>query len=258
MKIRIAGLTVVLLVFCVIAKLALATYPPQPGWWTAPGTSITTANTSANNTGMLNLGQLRYVAVQAQTYLNNTFATAGGAGVAVNTTVTNITTGGISGNYSPANLGQLKNVAKPFYDRLMTFGYDTRANLIARGVPSTWPSPYPWNPATPVALNYAPADLGQLKLVFSFDLTSNTSGNIFTGNSTTTYSLPHNLTQLVGLSNTTDTDGDGVVDHNDYTPLDPGFSGSTLPNLGANATAHPQINLLLPNSAVFVSQTTYP
>lgn len=53
-------------------------------------------------------------------------------------------------DFAAVNIGQLKAVAKPFYDRLQ------RA--------------YPWNPATPVSENYAPANLGQLKLVFSFDL----------------------------------------------------------------------------------------
>jgi len=238
--------------------MVMASYPPQPGWWTAGNTTIISANTSINNTGVLNLGQLRNVAVQAQTYLNNILTTAGGAGAAVNATLTNITTGNISGNYSPANLGQLKYTAKPFYDRLMEFGYDTRANLIARGVASNWAFEYPWDPSTPIAENYAPADLGQLKMVFSFDLTSNTSGNIFTGNATTSYSLPYNLTQLLGLSNITDTDGDGVADSSDYTPLDPGFSGTTLPNIGANATAHPQITLISPMDAAFVSSSSSP
>ena len=60
----------------------------------------------------------------------------------------------LTNNYYPVNVGQLKSVAKPFYDRLIEEDY---ANL------------YPWTSTTNDDGDYALANLGQLKRVFSFD-----------------------------------------------------------------------------------------
>jgi hypothetical protein len=78
-----------------------------------------------------------------------------------------------SDNYAPATIGQLKVVAKLFYDRLLNVGYDTRANLVSHGYPSNWAYFYPWNnPGTDNSINYTLANVGQLKCVFCFDLGS--------------------------------------------------------------------------------------
>lgn len=143
-----------------------------PAWWSDSQTQILdTANPTQDNYAPANLGQLKHVAKQAKAHLDATLP--GGAGNAIDILVTgfggNLTTEQRDANYAPINLGQLKSVAKPFYDRLLSVGYDTRANLIAHGYPATWGFDYPWNPATPVEENYAPANLGQLKIAFSFD-----------------------------------------------------------------------------------------
>lgn len=65
-------------------------------------------------------------------------------------------------DYAAVNLGQLKAVAKPFYDRLI-------AAQSATG--------YPW--ASTGANDYAAANLGQLKRVFSFEL-QQTNSNLDT------------------------------------------------------------------------------
>jgi hypothetical protein len=57
-------------------------------------------------------------------------------------------------DYAAINLGQLKAVAKPFYDRLIAEG-------IAKG--------YPWTDGGQ-ADDSAAANLGQLKTVFSFEI----------------------------------------------------------------------------------------
>ena len=58
-------------------------------------------------------------------------------------------------NYLPINVGQLKEIARPFYDRLIAIGYTSQ---------------YPW-----VGVNetndFAPVNIGQVKNLFSFDLT---------------------------------------------------------------------------------------
>lgn len=161
-----------------LLSVALSPAPP-PDWWTDSATAIVDPNAEPSNYSPANLGQLKHVAVQAREHLD---ALPGGAGSAIDALIESFEPregqnytqqeidNFITENYAPINLGQLKAVAKPFYDRLIAVGYDTQAHLIARGYPSNWSHPYPWNPATPASENYAPANLGQLKLVFSFDI----------------------------------------------------------------------------------------
>ncbi len=74
--------------------------------------------------------------------------------------------------------GQLKALAKPFYDHLRTHDATWLDNSMAAGKlvvmePGTdppAPSPYPWSVATTDDANLAPATLGQLKAVFSLPL----------------------------------------------------------------------------------------
>jgi len=169
--------------------IGTSSWAAGPGWWSESSTQVvdpTETHTLSENYAPANLGQLKNMAKQARLHLNATLA--GEAGNDIDTLV-----GGfeprvgqgytqsqidafIAKNYAPINLGQLKAVAKPFYDRLHAAGFDTKANLIGRGFTNVWASPhnwtgyYPWNPATAVADNYAPANIGQLKMVFSFDL----------------------------------------------------------------------------------------
>ena len=166
------------------APLLLAS---PPAWWSDSATKILDAEnpaTTADNYAPANLGQLKNVAKQAKAHLDTKLP--GGSGTAINILVSSFEPRSgqgytqeqidafIADNYAPVNLGQLKAVAKPFYDRLLAFSYDTKANLIAHGFPTSWTSNYPWNPATAVSENYAPANIGQLKAVFCFDLSAPT------------------------------------------------------------------------------------
>ena len=153
-----------------------------PSWWSDTGTQILEEEGSEENYAPANLGQLKHVAKMAKEHLDE--SVAGGAGSTITTMVAGFEPRAGMGytqpqidvflaeNYAPINLGQLKAVAKPFYDRLKEAGYDTKANLIARGYPGGWEFDYPWDPETALEENYAPANLGQLKMVFSFDLAS--------------------------------------------------------------------------------------
>ncbi len=180
-----------------IALAADLPAPTYPQWWLdhslsgaqPPAPSNTTAFNAwvAQNYSPVNLGQLKNFAAQAQAYLDSQLAPFGGAGTDINNLINSF--GATSSvNYAPANLGQLKNVAKPFYDRLIAVGFDTKSNLnfLMYGNASagnwTFNSPWPDPPPGPgetgydsgnytawVQLNYAPVNLGQLKLAFSFD-----------------------------------------------------------------------------------------
>jgi hypothetical protein len=183
----------------------------DPAWWTNSSAPIIDPNadhsTSANY-APANLGQLKNVAAQAKAYLDNNLS--GGAGQGITTEVAGFSTDP-SLNYAPVNLGQLKAVAAPFYDRLLSAGYDTRANLIARGYPSGWPSYYPWALNTPTSENYAPANIGQIKMVFSFGVSSLAAGTLVDSNSN---DLPDWWESTVAGGNsggaTGDWNGDGI------------------------------------------------
>jgi hypothetical protein len=74
--------------------------------------------------------------------------------------------------------GQLKAMAKPFYDHLRTHDAAwldnamTIGNLVVMepGSNPPTPSPYPWSEAPGDDANRAPATLGQLKAVFSLPI----------------------------------------------------------------------------------------
>lgn len=140
-----------------------------PDWWTASGTAIVDPQAPANdpdNYAPVNLGQLKHVALQAQEHLDQNLP--GGAGFSISDQWADGVP--VEENYTPINVGQLKAIVKPFYDRIYIAGYDLRGNLINRGYPQEWGFNYPWDSSVPVSENYAPANIGQLKMVFSFDV----------------------------------------------------------------------------------------
>jgi len=137
----------------------------DPAWWSDPATSIWTASPqNTENWAPVNVGQLKNVAVKAKTYLDIRLAGFGGAGPAVNAACafTN------AQNWAPANVGQLKNVTKAFYDRLGGVAYNWQNPAATGTLPS---QPYPWTGMTNPG-NSAPANLGQLKLLFNFEIGS--------------------------------------------------------------------------------------
>jgi len=173
-----------LAVFCALPFVILAQSPaPGPGWWTTYNVVIPSG--TANDYGAVNQGQLKNFAVGAYQELQSlpggvgdtsspngtgsmlngmilswgTFA--GGTFVPVSGTSTN--------NYAAVNLGQLKNVASLFYNRLAEVGYQS--------TPLQPGQVYPWDYSASTPNDYAMANIGQVKNLFSFDLTSGTGAN---------------------------------------------------------------------------------
>ncbi|WP_162145231.1 RHS repeat-associated core domain-containing protein [Chthoniobacter flavus] len=183
-----------------MAQLIVPQYAATiPGWWVddSAQTRIIGAGAAPSNFAPANLGQLKYVASQAKKHLDQKLAAVGGAGDEINALVAgfepragqNYTPEQIAAfraaNYAPINLGQLKAVVAPFYRRLLAVGYDTRFNLILHGYPQTWTSGFPWNPNDPwnqagagdKTPNYVMANIGQLKMAFSFDVAADSDGS---------------------------------------------------------------------------------
>jgi hypothetical protein len=71
-------------------------------------------------------------------------------------------------NYAAVNQGQLKYIAKQFYDLLGSGSYTAGLGL----QPTNWTGTYPWPASATNADPYSLANIGQAKYVFSFDLTA--------------------------------------------------------------------------------------
>jgi hypothetical protein len=135
--------------------LSLAASYPQ--WWLTRGVVTTGQNTVTNDFAPATQGQLKWIATQARDELNDNLPD--GSGFDVDMMVNAF---GSADNYAAVNIGQVKTVAVPFYDRLIGIGFATN---------------YPWAGSTNVVNDFAPANIGQVKNLFSFDLALDSDGD---------------------------------------------------------------------------------
>ena len=169
----------------VVLTLVLLTevlFAEVPQWWIERG--VIDTNAASKDFAPVNQGQVKLIAYQAHLEFNQKL---GGASPAISNLIAGFST---SNNYLPANLGQLKYLAKPFYEQLITEGYALD---------------FPWDGL--LAKDYAIANQGQLKNLFSFDL------DAFDSDSD---GLPDWREKLDGLNpNNPDSDGDGYSDYDE-------------------------------------------
>lgn len=184
-----------------LAVLSQGQTPSPPAWW-GTGTPSIITGAAANNKGPANIGQAKYMVSEALRALQATSPLTAGlvssdlAGTApnladriVDLTVPDTKPPDWADNQkAPLRIGQLKAIARPFYNRL-----NTTDNQWVRGqielnlspTPVLSPNPganfwqisgnssytaggfFPWNPDTLAELNKSLATIGQLKAVFS-------------------------------------------------------------------------------------------
>ncbi len=191
-----------------VLALPLLTAASYPGWWTRR--TVIDPVSVTNDFAVVNQGQAKHIASRA--YDEFQAGLAGGAGSNLTAAMQPILLNPLGGtNDAPMNVGQLKNLALPFYDRLIAIGY-TNA--------------YPWTSFTEDDQDFAPANVGQLKNLFGFELDADNDGlpdfwerNHFGGIAAN----PNDDDDHDGLTNTqecalgtdprsTDSDGDGALD----------------------------------------------
>ncbi len=194
----------------------------NPGWWSGVVRSADTpsvpADAVAANYAPANLGQLKHFANQARLHLNSRLAGVGGSGYDIESMVAGWASPPAE-NYLPINLGQLKAVADKFYARLDYVGFNFKAQLTtARGsAAANWTGapPRPWNVSAPADSNYRTANLGQLKLLFSFDLASfapDADGDQMAD----AWELRHELSASDAADGDLDSDGDGLTNRQEF------------------------------------------
>jgi len=131
-------------------------YSREAFWWYERG--VLNANQMPEDFALVVQGQLKWMVLNA--YEEFEAKLPGGAGSEITTLVNSFAN---TDNYTAVNLGQLKNVAKPFYNRLWALGM---TNSYPQGVTTQ----YPWNSLTNTPNDYSSANIGQLKYLFSFEL----------------------------------------------------------------------------------------
>lgn len=139
-----------------------ALFAAIPQWWIDRGAVDT--NIPPDDYAPVVQGQVKQMAAKA--YLEFE-AKLGGAGPTIQSMVSAFSE---ADNDLPANLGQLKTIVAPFYDRLWASGF---ANVWLSDVQpyGTNALPYPWSASATPPDDYAIANIGQLKYLFSFNLT---------------------------------------------------------------------------------------
>jgi hypothetical protein len=132
------------------ALLPLLLYGSSPSWWSRHG--VVVENATPDDYAPVNQGQLKNIAKAAVAEMDAKLA--GGAGDELHDLVNRWSNPEPPTNdFAPVNRGQLKNVAKPFYDR-----------LIAAGLVDF----YPWLRSLDSPDDFAAANVGQVKNLFSF------------------------------------------------------------------------------------------
>ena len=132
---------------CILLGSAFA---QEPSWWIEKGIGNTPSDNQANFNAA-NVGQLKYISKRAAEVLDSKLSDSGGAGPEISNMVNSFSGFDPSApdeNYKIANIGQLKYVAKKFYDRLFELGtdkirYPHGMELISGGADSS-NNKYPW------------------------------------------------------------------------------------------------------------------
>jgi hypothetical protein len=173
---------IIILFGCLVSafspRLRAESSASHPSWWSDSITGIGVTASSGpgidDNFAPINIGQLKHVASQAANHFELKFNYYGGKGSEITALIDSFAN--TNDNYAPVNIGQLKTVVKPFYKRLKSLNYPVKEMLMTVGIPEDKISQeegffLPWdNSIHTTQENWEVANIGQLKLVFSFDL----------------------------------------------------------------------------------------
>jgi len=184
--------------------------PDYPSWWITRG--MVDTNATPNDYAGVNLGQLKWFATNAYDELEANLT--GGADTNITSMVEGFST---SNNHVSVNLGQLKYVAQPYWNRLIE---ENQTNS------------YPWTTNTLDDADFAVANIGQLKHVFSFsiDADPDSDGDGLLDSVETGTGVFVSPTDTGSNPNLADSDGDGIDDGDEVSArTDPNNSDTNAP-----------------------------
>jgi len=184
---------------CLLILSSTFAFGAQPDWWT----DYSLVDGSARqDSAIATIGQAKHVIQKAYLYLEAELSEVGGAGAEVTSLYNNYCTtapGHSSDDLQLLTIGQLKYLAKPFYDRLNSATVDFKTSAMN----SASSDHYPWTVDNQDDADMALATLGQLKFAFSFDLSSWSSPNPVITNRTDWYIDAVNGDDTLGTGSST-------------------------------------------------------
>ncbi len=204
---RLLNLTPALVAVCLLAHGPRAC-AAGPEWWALRG-AVNPA-IAADDYAVLNHGQLKQLAAKAYDELE--YQLPGGAGPLLTALIAEwyLPPGSAApqpDGYASVNIGQLKNLAKLFYDRFAQINY---REVPLFGLPAG--QPYPWSTGTADDDDFALATIGQAKLLFSFEPGGDPDGDYLASGWEAAYGLnPREPSDANG-----DLDNDGLSNRDEY------------------------------------------
>lgn len=200
----------------------------DPAWWAERGVMNGEAQ---NNFGPVNIGQAKWMVTQAHAEMEA--KVPGGAGFDLTDLFPappqNPDQAWYDAQKKPLNIGQLKALSTPFFDRLHALDSAWLTNQMQiNGIKSPYgqdfpwyaDQKYPWDADTPVAENFKPANIGQLKAMFSFDfpsLDTDSDGLLDSWEMALINANPNDPYEtLADVTPSADPDGDSVTNAQEY------------------------------------------
>ncbi len=165
--------------------------PPIPAWWETY--QVISPSAIPNDFAAATQGQLKWIASRAAALFQDEFP--GGPTPAVTQLLATFT---LKNNTSPVTLGQLKNTAEPFWNFL-------RLHRLAETPP--------W--ADGIPNDFALANIGQVKYLFSFDLESLQVDSDADG-MPDWWEILYNLNPYDPTDAALDSDGDGLINQDEF------------------------------------------
>jgi probable HAF family extracellular repeat protein len=163
-----------------------------PNWWSEH--AVLNPNQSSDDYALVNQGQLKNIAAAAVAEFDKRLPS--GARDILHSLVEGWNQPNAQRNeFAPVNLGQLKNAVKPFYDCLIAVGFVNT---------------YPWVGAPNSPDDFAIANIGQVKNLFSFDLLATDVGHDSDQNGLPDWWERYYFGHL-GVDPAGDGDGDGLT-----------------------------------------------
>lgn len=146
----------IFLICGLIVQAGAASTNNYPQWWQERGVVSSDTNATPNDFALANQGQLKWIATQCAKEFESRLTNGAGSEI-----WDVVSTFAHTNNNDVLNVGQLKKVVQPFYDRL----YPETTNAYPAGLAGR----YPWSFPEGLRNDYAAVNIGQLKWVFSFD-----------------------------------------------------------------------------------------
>jgi hypothetical protein len=186
-------LAAILMMVVINAHAQGGTEPTYPAWWYNEG--LVTSGT-INDYAIANIGQAKNFTLAAINEIAFDLLQFGGTNAQLNALNNQLLTNEANGvsslnDFAVVNAGQLKTLTQPIYDRLLQIGYFAQPV----GSDTTTSGTYPWAISGAGSANdYAAANVGQLKYLFSFDPDYSATGDSIPDWWKNLYQIPSTIT----------------------------------------------------------------